>query len=61
MLYTRGQITDFTDLVQNHLIADFATGDARIMVGASSILLEGWRPFQFADGGPISAADFVFN
>jgi len=53
-------ITDFGDLVAEHLQTDAGTGFALIVDGAHSILLNGITVAQIGVGQPYSDADFIF-
>lgn len=54
------QITDFDDLINNHLTTDGATGFAVITVGNNSIVLNGFTETDFGAAAPISSGDFIF-
>ncbi len=51
-------ISDFDDLVANHLVDN--GGEAMILFGANSILLEGISVNKVGDGLAYSASDFIF-
>lgn len=53
-------ITDFNDLVANHLRTHADTGWAEIFDGANRILLTGYTVAQVGAGQPIDAGDFAF-
>ncbi len=53
-------ITDFADLVANHLNAEVVTGYAMIQAGANTITLIGYTMADFGTGLAISDLDFVF-
>jgi Ca2+-binding RTX toxin-like protein len=53
-------ITDFADLVADHLVSDLNTNFAIIEVGPHSILLEGITVAETGDGLAYSANDFIF-
>lgn len=53
-------ITDFADLIADHLAVDAVTGFAKIVVGANQILLAGVLVSDIGVGNIYSAADFIF-
>lgn len=53
-------ITDFADLVANHLTTDASTGFAMIQDGVNTILLNGYTVADIGTGLAISDLDFIF-
>jgi Ca2+-binding RTX toxin-like protein len=53
-------ITDFADLLANHLATDGGTGFALIVDGGNSIRLDGWTVADIGGGLALSNQDFIF-